>query len=243
MEINSLFITLSPRRMTLVLGGISVFLCLVSIAGKALEWVLGVHSTYFIYQTVLAFNVNREGNIPTWYSTLLLLICAVLLWVIAHVKRQTNGSDSRRWQVLGWIFLYLSLDEAAVIHEKLTTPLQESLQLTGFLHFGWVLVGAAVVLLIGVAYVPFVMRLHGRTRRLFILAGLLYVGGALFVEAVSANLWYLNEGTSLLFSAIGTLEELCEMLGLVVLVYALLTYMQDNIGGFRVVITPGPEHK
>ncbi|MBZ0278784.1 MAG: hypothetical protein K8I60_21745 [Anaerolineae bacterium] len=235
---NTLAITLSPRRTAWILGGISVFLCAVSIAGKALEWALGVHSTYFIYQTVLEFNVNRESNIPTWYSTLLLLTCAVLLGIIALAHQQSGKAGARYWKGLALIFLYLSLDETAVIHEQLTIPLQESLRVTGYLYFGWVLVGAAVVIAIGLVYARFIFRLPPPTRRLFILAALLYVGGALVVESISANQWYQMDGESLLFSAIGTLEELGEMLGAVVFIYALSTYIRDHVGEFRIGMIP-----
>lgn len=235
---NTLAITLSPHRTAWILGSISVVLCAVSIAGKALEWALGVHSTYFIYQTVLTFNVNRESNIPTWYSTLLLLTCAVLLGIIALAQQQSGKAGARHWKGLALIFLYLSLDETAVIHEKLTIPLQESLHVTGFLYFGWVLAGAAVVVAVGLIYARFIFRLPPPTRRLFILAALLYVGGALVVEAISANQWYQTDSESLLFSAIGTIEELGEMLGTVVFIYALSSYIRDYVGEFRIGITP-----
>ncbi|MCB9452937.1 MAG: hypothetical protein H6672_15965 [Anaerolineaceae bacterium] len=233
---DTLNITLSPRRMAFILGGISLGLCLISIAGKALEWELGSHSTYFIYQAVQTFNVNQEANIPTWYSALLLLACAALFGVVAQSRRQYGERDSRHWWGLALIFMYLSLDEVAAIHEELSIPLQESLHLTGFLYFGWILVGAAVVLVVGLIYGRFILRLPRQTRRLFILAGVLYVGGALVIEAISANQWYLNDGTSLLFSATGTVEELCEMLGVVVLIYALLTYIQTQLGNIHLTI-------
>jgi hypothetical protein len=46
------------------------------------------------------------------------------------------------------------------------------------------------------------------------------------VEAISANQWYLDDGVSFLYLAIATVEESCEMLGVVLFIYALLVYME-----------------
>ena len=125
------------------------------------------------------------------------------------------------------------MDEASTIHEKLTPILQEQLELTGYFYFGWVVVGLAAVLVVGLVYLPFVKRLPPRIRNLFILAAVLYVGGALVVESISANLWFHNDGTSLQFSAVGTLEEWMEMLGVITMIYAQLEYIRTEIGAVQ----------
>jgi hypothetical protein len=45
------------------------------------------------------------------------------------------------------------------------------------------------------------------------------------VEAISANRYYLDNGVSFPYLAIATVEEFCEMLGVVLFIYALLSYM------------------
>ena len=187
-------------------------------------------------------NVNHEGNIPAWYSSALLLACAGVIAIIARLERARGARYARHWTGLALIFGLLSLDETAAIHEKLTIPLQEATGATGFLYFSWVIVGAGLVLVVGLIYLRFVLALPASTRRLVILAGLLYVGGALGVEAISANRWVQDGGASLAFSAIGTLEELCEMLGTVTLLYAMLGYLARTAGALRLTISlPGAE--
>ncbi len=83
------------------------------------------------------------------------------------------------------------------------------------------------VVIFALAYLKFLLNLPPRIRDLFIIAGLTYVSGALLIEAISADQWYLNDGTSLLYSSIGSLEELCEMLGGVVFIYALLLHIEQ----------------
>jgi len=63
----------------------------------------------------------------------------------------------------------------------------------------------------GLLYWQFVWALPKPTRNRFILAAAIYVGGALVIEVISANQYAVDEGRSLLYSAIGTTEEFCEM--------------------------------
>ncbi len=232
--------TIPVRRLTVVLMIVAISLALISISLKALEWTLGTRSTYFIYQVTLAFNINRESNIPTWFSTLLLATSALLLFGIARSIHKSNGAYRYHWYGLAAIFMFLSIDEAAALHETLTIPVQESLDVSGLLYFGWVIVGFVVALIIGLAYMRFWWRLPPGTRRLFFVAAVLYVGGALIVESISASIWYDNDGTSLAFSAVGTLEECMEMVGIIVLIHALLDYLQTHIGTIELIF---PTHQ
>src|SRR5690606_36362395 len=61
-----------------------------------------------------------------------------------------------------------------------------------------------------------------------ILAGMVYVGGALIVDGISANQWDIGGGISFEYLAIATVEECCEMLGVVIFIYALLAYMVER---------------
>jgi hypothetical protein len=223
----TLTIGIAPRKIALVLGAISVFLAILSITVKVIEWNAGVNNTYWLFQTVELLDMNLEGNLPTWYTTLLLITCAVLLVIITMVIRVTQGEMLFHWGLLSAIFTYLSLDEAAALHERLSIPLEDSLHLSGYLTFGWVVAGIIFVIVVGILYLPFLLRLPARTRWLFILAAVLYVGGAIGIESVSAKQWSLDEGLSLRYSAIGTLEEFCEMLGAVIFIYALLDYLRS----------------
>lgn len=234
-------INLRARPIALVLAGIATFLAVQSIALRAIQYRLGDTNSYWLYQYGELANINREANIPTWFSASILLVLALLLF-LTTLHRRSNGQPWLGWAGLTAIFTYISMDETGTIHEKLTPILQEQLELTGFFFFGWVVVGIAAVLAAGLIYLPFLKRLPARTRNLFILAGALYVGGALVVESISANLWYLNDGTSLRFSAVGTLEEWMEMLGVITMIYAQLEYIRTEIGAVQLnVLSPAAE--
>src|SRR5690606_6183682 len=142
-------------------------------------------------------------------------------------KRMNRDPYRWHWIGLAIIFLYLSIDEAAVIHEELTDPLRTALNVTNYLHFAWMLVGIPLVLVVIVLYFRFLKHLPAHIRNLFLLAGFCYTFGALFIEAISANQWYLNEGGTFLYMTIGTTEEFFEMLGAIVLIHTLLQYIRE----------------
>ena len=64
-------------------------------------------------------NMDRELNLPTLFSTLLLLTCAFLLRRLSTIQSNDNAAD---WTLLSRIFVFLALDEALQIHEILIFP-------------------------------------------------------------------------------------------------------------------------
>lgn len=232
---NETKLQIPSRRLTWALAIIATILAIQSIFLRALQYRIGTNNTYWLYQYGELMNINREANVPTWFSAAILLGAALLLLIITLASR-ANNRPYLGWAGLTAVFTYLSMDEAGTIHEKLTPILQEQLNLTGFFYFGWVIVGIAAVLIVGLIFLPFVWRLPPRIRRWFILAGLLYVGGAVVVESVSANIWYIGGGTSLRFSAVGTLEEWMEMLGVITLHYGLLEYIRTEVGAVQLSV-------
>lgn len=224
-----LSVIISPRKVAIVLGSIAILLALQSIyAEYVLSNILGMESDTAPARLLDLFSVNLEESLPTWYSSTNLFVAACLLAWIALGKREQAGSDRRSWAGLGLIFLYLSMDEGAAIHESFSGPLQDAFNTSGFLEFGWIILGIPLVILFGVVYLRFWLRLSSPTRPLLAIAGLLYVGGAIGIESISANQYSMDGGSSFLYLAIATLEELFEMLGVVVFIYALLDYLKRH---------------
>ncbi len=173
-------------------------------------------------------SLSVEGNFPTWYSSLLLAGCGVLLLIVAAAVRQSGGQFRRRWALLGAVFLYMSLDEAVELHEHLG----EVVELHGVLYFSWVVPAGLVVFLLGLAYLPFLKHLPVRTRWRFILAGLIYVGGALVLELPLG--WCAERAGrhNLVYGLIDWVEETMEMFGATLFLLALLDHLRE-LGDLR----------
>lgn len=83
-------------------------------------------------------NMDDEHNFPTFYSSVLLLFAALLLFIITLYKKQVQNKFQKHWFFLSIIFTYISLDEMVSLHEKLIKPIKSLLHLDGMYYFVWV---------------------------------------------------------------------------------------------------------
>jgi hypothetical protein len=181
------------------------------------------------------FSLSVEANFPTWYSSLLLAACGVLLFAIAAGVRQSQGPFYRRWALLGAVFVYMSLDEAVELHEHLG----EIVDLHGVLYFSWVVPAGILVLLLGLSYLPFLKHLPKRTRWRFVLAGAIYVGGALVLE-LPLGWWAERAGRhNVVYGLLDWVEETMEIVGATLFLLSLLGYLREQYGGLRLAPREG----
>lgn len=223
-----------PKRVIQFL--LIVVLCLIVLS------ILGQFSLYYLADfplrdsLAILFNVDSEYNIPTFYSSSALLVCSILMGIIAYTKKIACERYVNSWGALSIIFVYLSLDEFNGIHEKIIDPLRERFHTTGFLYFAWVIPGAIFGFICLLVFLRFVIALPAKTRRLFLIAGTVYVGGALGMELVGGyyayfNLPYFHFYKDITYAIITTIEETLEMLGIIIFIYALLDYIASYLKG------------
>ncbi len=215
-------LSVSARRTTSALLTIVVALQLANAAGQVSRHVLG-HGA--LLGLVDLFYVDREGNVPSWYSSLALLLCACLLGLIARDEHERGGGHTRRWTGLAAIFVLLALDEAVSLHELTISPLRTALGATGLLYWSWIVVGAAFALAVLVAYVPLLRALPRQTAVRFVAAGAVFVGGAIGMEALGGPHMEQHGTTTPLAAVFVTAEETLEMLGVVLFARALLLHL------------------
>jgi hypothetical protein len=219
-------IVLHERGLRRALLGVAAAVSLMGLAAELVHYrVPAVRS-----RLVPFFSLSLEVNFPTWYSALLLAGCGVALLAIAAGARQSGAPFRRHWTLLGVVFLYMSLDEAVEIHEHLGGLLE----LHGVLYYSWVVPAGAVVLLLGVAYLRFLWHLPAPTRWRFILAGALYVGGALGME-LPLGWWTERAGADNLgYALLDWVEETLELVGASLFLASLLGYLGERHGELRV---------
>lgn len=174
---------------------------------------------------VTLLSLKSEFNIPTVVTVLWLALCALLLAVIAAVQRARGAPFVARWALLSGIFLYLAIDEGALLHERLNEPLAALPITTGFLRWGWVLVGGVVVMALAAAYVRFVVALPSPYRGGVVAAAAMYVSGALLMELVGADVSEDDGLDTPGYLTLTVVEETLELAGIglfLVLLWALL---------------------
>lgn len=224
-------LTIQPRRALIAMISVTGVLLVANILSIWSRFSLG-HD--FVFGLVPLFDFNQEMNIPTFYSTFILVLASLLLLCIGKLHRRA-GTSYLLWYFLAGIFLFLALDENTGIHELLQDPMSGSIDATGLLFHAWVIPYLVLLALLAAFLRRFVWGLPIRTRNLFIAAGALFVAGAIGIEMVSGS--HLEEfGADWLYYAMATLEELCEMLGIALFVYALLAYMETEQPGINITV-------
>ncbi len=219
-------LALSPLKIIRMLTAAAVLLVLASMVGQLVKHVLG-HDT--VFGLVGLFYIDAENNIPSYFAASLLLMAALLLAIIAALKAKSRDVHAVKWTVLAFTFLYLSMDEAASIHEMLTEPTRRlfGLQPRGILYFAWVVPGMAVALAFGLYFLTLLQRVPARTRRLFLLAAGMFLGGAIGMELIGGRYFELH-GEDLTYTLIATVEESLEMAGAIVFNFGLMQYLAEN---------------
>jgi len=123
------------------------------------------------------FDLDSEANIPTWFSTVLLFCVSLTSLVIYIFGRDIENYASWHsfWLGFSAVYCFLSLDEAARLHEILDTSL----------HLKWIYVYApfGAIFFILCTYFLTVINKNNNLRN-WILGGLIvYALGGLFGEA------------------------------------------------------------
>jgi hypothetical protein len=194
---------------------------IVSALGLAIELAHAYASTPLLDAFVPALSLSYERNLPTYFSSALLLACAIAAGAIAW----TRPPGRWHWWAMAIVAGYMSVDESVEIHEHLG----EGIDTSGVLYFGWVIPAAAIVVALALAYIPFLRRLAPATRRRLVIAATIYVGGALFME-LPLGLWTERHGMDTLgYALIDWVEETMEMIGATLALVALLAHRKENV--------------
>jgi hypothetical protein len=71
------------------------------------------------FRVLGVFNLNSESSFATWYSSMQLLCIALLSLIFVLGYRRRHSTSRKTLSILPLLFLFLSIDEIAQIHEKL----------------------------------------------------------------------------------------------------------------------------
>lgn len=227
-------LTITPKRLSLAFGSIVAALVIAHVAIQTLRFVTGDD---FLFGLVPLFDVGSDRNLPTFYSSVAILFCAILLTLIARASGRDRDPNVGYWYGLVVVFLFLALDEMLMLHERTTRPMRELLGASGLLHYTWVVPYGIGTLLFAAIYARFLMRLRRRTRLLFVSAGAIYVLGAIGVEMINGSYREIHGAENPVYVALQTIEEIMEMAGIVVFIFALAEYLDHQFNGLRLVLS------
>ena len=230
--------SVQPRDVAKKLFFVITLLLILNLVGVYLVQILHLN-THTVLKLVHFFDFNEEDNIPTFFSVQLLLLASGLLLIIA--KLELSHKMARRWSFLSAVFLFLALDESISIHEQFSNLINNvyhtDTKMSGYLHFSWVLPYALGLTVLTVIYAPFIWQLPPFIRTFFVLSGCVFVTGAMGLEIIEAHYSVLHGTHDLYYALLYTLEETMEMSGVVLFIYALITYIAQKHGEIKLSIT------
>jgi len=229
-------IGINPLKVLRLLWAVIAMLVLASITGQVIKYVTG-HD--YVYGFVTKFNVDDELTVPTYFSAVMSLTSSVLLAVIARLTIARRGPYASHWFGLSVLFLYLAFDEACRIHEMAIIPMQKLFGASGYFYFAWVIPAWVIIAALGILYFGFFRKLPKRIRRLFLTAAALCICGGIGFEMISGHYVQRHNDQEPVYITMITIEELLEMTGVSLFIYALLEYIKQTTPNVTFRIGPG----
>lgn len=182
----------------------------------------------FIYELSNRFDMDDESSIATWFSQAIFIAISAGAALAAYLSSVT--AVRRLWKSIAVLSLLLSIDEVTAMHELILQSLHNiffkdtSSTINGN---AWLLVApfvfaGALWLLWKIAKL-----LPRRTLILFSGAIFTFLVGAVFVDMLASLVereTFINQGIII------AIEETLELLGSVLVLYAIADYIEDNHG-------------
>ncbi len=202
-----------------------------------LQYAYHIHGIEILSTIRGRFDVDNEISIPTWFSQVLLLVPAALSFLLYATVRNNTDNSRFYWALLGCLFIFLSVDEGAMLHEAFITKFREwtvSPETTGIGQHTWLIPVAILLIILSVPFIKLLRSLPRKTA-LILTSGLaLYVFGAIVYETLGLVLVsgeFAYQGLNVAF------EEGLEMLGVIVIIHAILSHIKLKVDTFKVRIS------
>lgn len=171
---------------------------------------------------------NAETNLSSWFSATVLAAVAIGFWVNAAIVKRGHPAYWP-YAVLGATALLMSADEAAMLHERLD-GLAAWLGVSISWGYQWLLIGIPLAVAAGVVLLWLARSLDPRLRKRLVIAGFVFLLGAIGGEVIGGMITKLelglsNDASYLLHSMAILVEEVLELSGALLALRALLAQL------------------
>jgi hypothetical protein len=220
---------LRPKRTFIIMGFVWSALVLIYGITQYCHVRLHMEDTRHL---VKFFDLDGKANIPQTFQAIGLLAIAFFLFGIARHNRAQNNPLTIYWKVLAWIFVFLTFDGICGIHNQMHAfhaKNDEEQRKQGVFFFSWTLAYMGLMLPVGIWYLNFLFKLPRTLAIEILVAGVIYVMGAMGMEMVygwfRAHYGHVRGSTVAILT---TIEESMETLGEMLMLYTLLKHMADQ---------------
>lgn len=233
-------IAVAPLRVTRVLAATIAGLVVLHVLGRVLRFGFDIDHAWGI---VPLFNLNEEQNVPTLYAFVTLLLSSAILLLIGIATRQLGRAFATHWLVLSGVFCFLAVDEAISLHERFDEPIRQFFGVSGYLYYAWIIPYSIVLGCLALAYLPFLLHLSRAIAMRLVAAGAIFLTGALGFESLGGAVASAEGVMNVRYLFFSSVEETLEMLGILLLIHTLLTYIETEFGELRIAIVPSEDSK
>lgn len=222
-------IDLPRHRIPKTLALCAIGLAILYLATRAIDRVCVTRPCELVQQ---ALDMNGEGNLPAWFTVACWFLAGILAYCVAQVDKIPRQKIA--WYGVMVLSLFISFDEMTMFHETFGSMLGSSIgKATGvgdIFFYKWLIYGFIFSIATGFLFLPFLYRLPKSTRQRIIIAGAVFLIGAVGIEFLGAA---SQAGAIDLVKGKGwpiaiALEETLEMLGVILFIYALLHHLLSS---------------
>lgn len=204
-------------RMRVLVGGV-VALIAAHFTAAALRLEFGVRSDRW----TSLFDLDAESNVPTWFASFLLLAAA---WHCSDSARRDPSLVVRRGLLrLGAVFVALACDEVAMVHERVAAALLDAARANAIPPWTVWALGGVLALAIATAFVPLLRALPRAMSRSMVIAGAVFVAGAVGVESIAHAYARAHGFANWTYVMLSAVEESCEFGGVIVFIRVMETH-------------------
>lgn len=182
-----------------------------------------------VFDFVRMFDLDMERNVPTLFSSALMLIAAFLFYLLSKSPLEQKKGSRPFWLGLSFVFTFLAFDESAKIHEQIGDFTENFVDASGYLYYPWVLSYSILILILGLFYIRFFWRMPSKLFWSFMGSAAMFLSGAIGFELLGAKESSIQGTDTVLYSIFYTIEESLEMFGVIFLIWILLTLLESNV--------------
>lgn len=184
-------------------------------------WLTGTSAKIWI------LDLDFEESLYTWFSTVMLSAAAFICFFLSLKDHKQTKKVKIQWRIIGSLFFLLSADEMLSFHERVSGMLSTSFSTSGIFEFAWVIPAIIIIPILFLLFLPFIRHLHTRVSYTIIIAGAIFVFGAVGMEMIAGIFISENSSqddvfTSPIYRFLVNIEEGMEVLGVIVFIKALL---------------------
>lgn len=221
-------IYISSIRIALFFTLVLVCICFAGIVGSLNKESLGY--------LALLLDFDRQTNLATWYQSSLLLLGAFLLSMLTVIKKNTSSRYTTHWTILSVILILLSLDKMVSFHNIFIELANNAPKAQGAANYFWIALVIGILYSVLVVYLSLHNDIPRSTQLLILVASAIYAEGAIGIELIKERIASIPDYSQVMFLIILSLREFLEAIGIIVLIYALISYISTHIKDVQFLI-------